>query len=73
MWSCKAPIEGIIITALQRISKKVDYECDSMEINTSTSTSDLPNVYHENADDKDKSNVFFGKVWGGEKYSFWLI
>lgn len=34
MWSCKTPIEEIIIIALQRISEKVEYECDSIEIIT---------------------------------------
>lgn len=34
MWSCKTSIEEIIIIALQRISEKVEYECDSMEIIT---------------------------------------
>lgn len=42
-----------------------------MKMNTGMSASDLPNVYDENAEDKDKSNVVFGRGggWGG-KYSF---
>lgn len=43
-----------------------------MEINTSISTSDLPNVYHENADDKDKSNVFFGKAGVGREIQLFI-
>ena len=65
LWSCKAPIEGIITIAFQRISEKAEYECDSMKMNTGMSASDLPNVYDENAEDKDKSKVGFGRGGGG--------
>lgn len=60
MWPCKVPIEVIIIIAHQRIFEKVEYECDSIGLNTGTSASDLPNVYDEKTEN-DQSNVFFGR------------
>lgn len=64
MWSRKAPIEEIIIITFQRISEKVEYECDSMEMNTGTSALNLPAFYAENAEDEDKSEVVFGGAAG---------
>lgn len=62
MWSCKAPIERIIIIALQRTFESVEYECDRMETGTGLSASDLASIYDDNAEVEDKSNVFSGRV-----------
>lgn len=71
---CKVPIEEIIIIiALQRISEKVGYECDSMEIITGLLYQILQISMMQMQKMKTNQMFFFGRGWGGVGKTLLLV